>query len=145
MLLLVAIFIPVMSSCGDDEEELSGSALESYIIGNWHSYKATVTAYGESNTVTVSKTGDYSALYMECTVESGGNATYRYWMTDNNGMTHWTEEQVRYIVRGDIVTLTDSDGESADLTYEPSSRNMIMQMNFTEDGISYSTKLYFKK
>lgn len=145
MILLAVLFVPVLSSCGDDEDELSGSSLDSYIIGTWRSYKATVTAYGETETISVSKTGDNSAMYMECEVRKGGSAVYKFWQTDANGMTHWTEEPLQYTVKGDIVTMTDSNGEAADLLFDQSSRDMIIQMNLFQDGTSYAVKLFFKK
>ena len=36
-------------------------------------------------------------------------------------------------------------GEAADLLFDQSSRDMIMQMNLFQDGTSYAVKLFFKK
>ena len=41
--------------------------------------------------------------------------------------------------------VTDSNGEAADLLFDQSSRDMIMQMNLFQDGTSYAVKLFFKK
>ena len=37
------------------------------------------------------------------------------------------------------------NGEAADLLFDQSSRDMIMQMNLFQDGTSYAVKLFFKK
>jgi hypothetical protein len=145
---MLALFtIPVLSSCGnDDEDEIpSGTYLKNYIVGSWYSYKGVVTAYGETTTVSISKTGENSASYMECDVKADGTLTFKAWQADNNGILHWVEDTGRYRINDDVVTIIDSTGESADFIYEPSSKSMITQVSVNDNGTLVHTKIYFRK
>ena len=144
MMMLMAMMFPLVTSCGgdDDDEILS---LESYIIGTWHSYKAVVKANGNSQTVSINKTGENSTSYYECDVKSGGKAVFRAWVADANGILKWAEESCTYRIKGDVFTLIDSSGGEVDLVFESSSRNMVLMSSSSYNGTPYTVNIYFTK
>ncbi len=143
--MLGLVLLPLLSSCGGDDAGGDINSLGDYIIGNWHSYKATVYANGNSNTVNVDKTGEYSALYFEGVFEKGSTVIIKGWKNDSNGASHWEEEVCTYSVNGDIVKITDSNGESIDTTYSTKDRSLILRFVLTINGVQVTCNIFFKK
>lgn len=143
MMMLVVMMMPLIVSCGGDDDEII--SLETYIIGTWRSYKAVVKANGKSQTVDINKTGENSSLYYECEAKSGGTAILRGWIADTNGILKWTEVPCTYLIKGDVVTLIESSGEMTDLVFESSSKNMVLMMSSSYNGIPFTANIYFQK
>ena len=101
--MLLIIMLPLfMLACSGDDDPVS---IDSYLIGTWHTFKATVYGNGQNVDIEITKTGEYSASYSEVTFEKDGKAIMRGWVTDEKGLSHWMEEQYTYTVNGDIVTV----------------------------------------
>lgn len=139
-ILLVGLMIPLMVSCGSDDDEVAD--VNSYIVGEWHSYKATYNYEGETITQEVTKTGDFSSAYYEILFKKDGTMTLYYWRLNNSGASKWEQAPGRYVVKGDIVSIYDSFIEVTDLLFDSKSKNLCLQVL-----LSSGTKLniYFKK
>lgn len=142
MLMLMAM--PLMVACGSDDSGHKDS-LGTYIIGNWHSYKATAYANGQSRTVDVDKTGEYSSMYIECNFQSGGTAIMKAWQVDANGLSHWAEETCSYTVNGDIVKISDSSGGTIDAVYDSNENALILRLSLSSNGVTGTANIYFRK
>ena len=147
MFLLVAMMATVLVGCSKDDD--TPVDLKSYAIGSWHSYKATVFFLdgkyaGESEEVTISKTGEYSEVYWELELYENGNGTLAYFQKDGEGINHWVDGIVSYSVKGDIVTVSDSEA-SIDFIFNPGDKTLSVQISKVIEGISTKTILYLKK
>lgn len=147
--LLVALLATSFVACSKDDDN-SDFDLSTYVLGTWHTYKATVIvqggAYsGESRDVEITKIGQYSDSYFESHFQEGGLAKFGKFQKDESGIEHWEEEEVTYSINGDIVTMRDSDGESVALTFDKKERALCLQVSGTKDGIPYRMILYLKK
>ena len=83
-MILLPLFL--FTACGDDDDSV---AMESYIIGKWHSYKAVVSANNQSVDLDVSKTGQYSVFYYEMTFKNDNTVILGYYEVDKNQMSSW--------------------------------------------------------
>lgn len=129
------------SSCKSDDEEVP---LESYIKGSWHSYKGVAKVAGESETVDISKSGTYYFAYAEMDFHDGGQAIYRGYDLDSNGVPKWVVENVSYRTEGNTVTVTSPGGESISMVFD-SKRNLCYQTTVTIGGTPIAISIYMKK
>lgn len=143
-MMLVVVLLPLLVACsnGDDDDYVS---LNSYIVGTWHSFKASGYGNGQNVTVEVTKTGDYSAMYMEVAFENGNKAIMRGWVADQNGISHWEEEPCSYVINGDIVKLIDSSGNSVDLVFDTKDKTLLLKGVSTTNGVQIYVNIYFAK
>lgn len=143
-MMLVVMILPLMVACSSDDDD--PVSLESYIVGTWHTFKATGFGNGQSVNIDITKTGEYSAAYEEGTFEKGNKVIIRSWVPDKNGMTHWTETPCTYTIKGDIVTIKDSNGESADLIFDTKEKTLLLKSTVVNsDGIQIYVNIYFSK
>lgn len=148
--MFVALMAATFVSCSKDDDN-ANIDLKSYIIGSWHSYKATVYVTGgqysgESAEVGISKTGQYSQSYLEFTFQDGGRLRVGAFKKDDNGVMNWYEENGTYHISGDVVTLTDADGTSLAIVFDEKDRNLCIQAASTNnEGIPVKTSIYLKK
>ena len=129
------------SGDGDGQGDIS---LDSYIIGSWHSFKGTVYANGQSQSVNITKTGEYSSAYYEIVFQNGGQAIFKGWQSDNNGLTKWMEESCRYTIKNDVVTLIDSNGESLGLLFDYGDRTLCIRAVINRDTQA-TVNVYLRK
>ncbi|MBO4592743.1 MAG: hypothetical protein J5678_00920 [Bacteroidaceae bacterium] len=146
--LLVAMMATVLVGCSNDDDDTPVN-LKSYAIGTWHSYKAIMYYLdgeyaGESQEVTISKTGEYSDAYWELKLYQNGNGTFSYLKKDGEGIKHWVDAAISYSVKGDVVTVHDSDA-SLDFIFNPGDKTMSFQISKTIDGVTAKMIVYFKK
>ena len=140
-LLLVATLSVSFSSCKNDDEPV---ILDDYIIGSWHSFKGVVTASGKSETIDISKTGDYSLAYIEVDFLNGGQAICRGWDMDSNGLVTWVEERCTYSTNNDIVTMTSPEGETVSLVFD-NNKTLCYKTITTIYGSAVMMSVYLKK
>ena len=139
----IVIMMPLLIACSSDDDPIS---LNSYIVGTWHSFKATGYGNGQSVNMDISKTGDYSAAYSELTFESGNKSVMRGWVTDKNGLSHWKEDACTYTINGDIVIVKDSQGETADFVFDSKDRTLLIKGSTTNpDGMIIYVNIYYTK
>ena len=147
--MLVAL-MAAFASCSKDDDNADFD-LNSYIVGTWHSYKATVYAQGsqyggQSAEVEISKTGQYSQSYFEFTFQDGGHLRMGAFKKDDNGVMNWYEENGTYHVSGDVVTLTDTDGTSLAIVFDTKDKSLCFQgAGINDSGIPYKASIYIKK
>jgi hypothetical protein len=150
--MLVALMVAMFVGCSkDDDNSGDVSNLKTYIIGSWHSYKG--TAYflggeysGESEEVSISKTGEFSEAYYEIKFQDAGHATFGAFQKDENGLLHWETEDVTYSINGDIVTVRDTEGTTLDLVFNESDKTLCIQVSATaNDGTPTKVSIYLKK
>jgi hypothetical protein len=141
-LLLVIFAAMSFSSCSDDDEDV---VLESYIIGNWHSYKAVSYNQGESKTLNISKDGDWSSMYFEFDFENDGTAIFRSWVQDEYGLSHWIQSKCSFAVRGDEVRVKDSEGGIISLFFDSGEKSLYIRTSNNNYGTEITTYLYFRK
>ena len=148
--MLVALMAATFASCSKDDDNADFD-LNSYIVGTWHSYKATVYAQGsqyggQSAEVEISKTGQYSQSYFEFTFQDGGRLRMGAFKKDDNGILHWEEEQDSYVVKGNVVTITDADGIGQDLMFDQKDNTLCLQASgVSNEGIPVKISIYLKK
>lgn len=148
--MLVALMAATFASCSKDDDNADFD-LNSYIVGTWHSYKATVYAQGsqyggQSAEVEISKTGQYSQSYFEFTFQDGGRLRMGAFKKDDNGVMNWYEENGTYHVSGDVVTLTDADGTSLAIVFDTKDKSLCFQgAGINDSGIPYKASIYIKK
>ena len=148
--MLVALMAATFASCSKDDDDANFD-LNSYIIGTWHSYKATIYIQGgpysgKSADIEVNKTGQYSQSYVEFTFQDGGRLRAGAFKKEDNGVMDWYEENVTYHVRGDVVTLTDTDGETINIVFDSKSEDLCFQgTGVDNEGTPYKTTVYLKK
>lgn len=147
--MLVAL-MAAFASCSKDDDNKDFD-LNSYIVGTWHSYKATVYAQGsqyggQSAEVEISKTGQYSQSYFEFTFQDGGRLRMGAFKKDDNGVMNWYEENGTYHVSGDVVTLTDADGTSLAIVFDTKDKSLCFQgAGINDSGIPYKASIYIRK
>lgn len=147
MFLLVAMMATVLVGCSKDDD--APVDLKTYAIGTWHSYKATVYFLdgeyaGESEEAMISKTGQYSDMYWELNFQNTNNATFAFFQQDGNGVSHWVDGLVSYSIKGDVVTIRDSES-SMDFVFNSNDKTLSVQISKVIDGISTRTVLYLRK
>lgn len=131
-------------SCGSDDDD-DYNTLDNYIVGTWRSYKGVVFANGESATVEITKTGEYSAAYFEFVFQNDNQVLFRAWTADSNGISHWIEAPCRYTVSNNVVNVIDSSNEVIGLTYEPKDKNLFIRSTLSNEGILFTTYIYLRK
>lgn len=131
-------------SCGSDDDD-DHNTLDNYIVGTWRSYKGVVFANGESATVEITKTGEYSSAYFEFAFLNGNQVLFRAWMADENGISHWIEAPCRYTVGNNVVNVIDASNEVISMTYEPKDKNLFIRSTSSKEGIQFTTYIYFRK
>ncbi len=143
-MMLVVMMLPFMVACSSDDDD--PVSLESYIVGTWHSFKCSGYGNGQSVDIEITKTGEYSAMYIEATFEKGNKVIVRSWVADKYGYTHWTETTGSYIINGDIVIIKDSNGESADFVFDAKDKTLLQkEMVTTTEGIQVYVNIYYTK
>lgn len=143
-MLMLVMAMPVLMSCGDDEEE----PLESVIVGKWYTYKAIISNGYNKITVDVTQNGENAGFYMEATFSSNKTAVVKGWKESEDGRTmYWGEERCVYTINGNDLTIIAEDGSKMDAKYYPKDKNIVWTM-LVKDKYSdgYITgNLYFKK
>ena len=142
-MLMLVMAMPVLMSCGDDEEE----PLESVIVGKWHSYKANISSSYGKRTITVTQNGEYAVYYMEANFSSNGTVLVKAWKESEDETIYWGEERCVYTINGNDLTVIAEDGSKMNAKYYPKDGNIIWTMlvkdRYTDELIT--TNLYFKK
>lgn len=148
-LTILATMIAVLSfpscSSNDEDENEDVSSLNSIIIGTWRSFKGEVFYNGERTVLDIDKTGGNSGSYMEIKFESGNKLTAWWWAQDNHNISHWTEGGGTYLIKGTVVTITDTNGETMDLLYDSKDRTLMLRGTPVLNGIVATTNIYFRK
>ena len=144
---ILATMIAVLSftACGSEDKDEIVSSPDSYIIGTWRSFKGEVFYNGEKTVLDIDKTGANSGSYMEIKFENGNKVTAWWWAQDNNNISHWTEGNGTYLIKGTIITITDTNGDTMDLLYDSKDRTLMLRSTPVVDGIVFTTNIYFKK
>lgn len=147
--MLVALMAATFASCSKDDDNADFD-LNRYIVGTWHSSKATVYFMGgeyagESEEATISKTGQYSEAYYEMTFMDANRAKFGAFQKDENGLIHWEEEYVTYYVNGDVVKLRDDEGGTIDLVFDKKDRTLSLQISTIASDIPIKYVLYLTK
>lgn len=137
--LLLAMLLPVVSSCSSDDDD--SVDLKTYIVGTWRSHKGTVYYMGETNSVPIDKTGALYMAYWEMTFRANGTMTIAFWKPEE--FTTWMEETATYTITGDVITITDDEGEKTDLVFKD--RNLYLQESFTYEGYPMAVNILMKK
>ena len=146
LLLLVGFMMPLMVSCGsDDEEEVPDNSTSSSIKGMWHSFKATFYLSGQSATEEVTKTGDLSFLYFEMNIKGDGTLVFSGWSQGENGQSRWIDGPGKYVVKGDVVSVTDSSGDTMDFVFDSKDKTLCLPINTTVSGSLAKVNVYLKK
>ena len=149
--MLVTMMATMFAGCSkDDDNSGDVSNLNSYIIGTWRTYKCTIYVQGgeyngQSADINISKTGQYSDFYRECTFQEAWQIKMAGFKQDENGASRWYEEYGNYSINGDIVTIRDNKGDPDDLVFNEKDKTLCFQMTKTEDGVPYKVILYMKK
>lgn len=138
-LFMASLLCVSISSC--DSEDV---VLDNYLIGNWHTYMGYVYSSGQKVKVNIEKTGQYALSYIEVTFQKGGKGTSRYWEVDEGGQTRWVEDQFSYVINGDVITMTDSQGESLSLVFD-SNKTLSTNFVFSNYGVITTVNIYLKK
>jgi hypothetical protein len=133
-----------VTSCGGDDEDDEPINVSSYILGTWHTFKATGYAQGESITLQISKAGEYSGAYIEMTFKSDGIVVGSHWEQDANGVSRWVSEEASYTVNGNIVNIT-SDGETASLFFDSSDKTLCIRGAQYINGVDVTINIFMKK
>ena len=140
---LLAMALPVLLSCGDDDEE----PLENVILGQWHSYKAVVSnRNGNKISIDVTQNGEYAAFYMEATFSSDKTVLVKTWM-ENGQSYYWGNMRCVYTIEGNDLTVVTEDGEKMVAKYYPKDKNIVWTMLVKDrtTGDLVTTNLYFEK
>ena len=136
--MMIALLFTALSfnacSSDDDNEDVN---VESYIKGKWRSYKAVVSANNQTVELDVTKTGQYSAFYWEVTFKDGNKVEMSYYEESSNG-NKWLTETDSYTVRGDVITIADSEN-SADFIFDQSSKTMFLRISGQVENVGYTT------
>ena len=133
---ILATIIAVLSftACGSNDEDEIMSSPDSYIVGTWRSFKGEVFYNGEKTVLDIDKTGANSGSYMEIKFENGNKVTAWWWAQDNNNISHWTEGTGTYLIKGTVVTITDTNGDTMDLLYDSKDRTLMLRSTPVVDG-----------
>ena len=133
------------TACGGEDEDEIVSSPENYIVGTWRAFKGEVFYNGERTAVDIDKTGANSSSYMEFKFENGNKITAWWWAQDNNNISHWTEGEGTYLIKGTVVTITDTNGDTMDLLYDSKDRTLMLRGTPVVNGIVVTTNIYFRK
>ncbi len=142
-IMIVTILSVGFVSCGGDDVDETIN-VNSYIIGTWRSFKATGYAQGESVTLDISKNGEYSSAYLELVFNSDGTVIGSNWQQDSSGVSRWVSEKGNYIVNGNMVDVTFSDG-TASLTFDASDRTLCFRAAQNVNGTNITINLFLRK
>lgn len=147
--MLMVMMATVFKGCSKDNDS-SSFELRNYIIGTWHSYKATVYvqggAYsGKSAEATINKTGQYSEAYFEFAFQDTSRVKFGLFRQEENGLSHWVEGYGTYSINGDIVTVRIAEGETLDLIFNEKDKTLCIQIKTIQDGIPLKMIIYLKK
>lgn len=96
---------------------------------------------GQTADVTVDKTGAMSVAYFEMTFRADGSMTIGSW--DPEVAASWVEEPATYTVKGDLVTIVDSDGEKGDLVFKD--KNLCLKITEMYEGYPMTVNILMKK
>ena len=144
-MLMLVMAMPVLMSCGDDEEE----PLESVILGKWHSYNAQVSNGYNKITVDVNPNGEYASFYLEVNFLSNKTAIVKGWKESEDGQAmYWgAEETYVYSISGNDLNMIAPDGEKVGAKYYPKDGNIIWTMLVKDPntGGKITGSIYFKK
>ena len=143
--MLSVILLPMMVACGSDDKEDIVTSPDSFIIGTWHSFKGEVFSNGESTIVMIDKSGAASGAYMEFKFEKGNKVTGWWWAQDSYNLSHWTEGSGTYIIKSNVVTITDVNGDTVDLIYNSNDETLMLRSTPNVNGEYVTTNIYFKK
>ena len=146
-LTILAMMIAALSftACGSDDDDEIVSSPDSYILGTWRAFKGEVFYDGESGVVDIDKTGANSASYMEFKFEKDNKLTAWWWVQDDNNLSHWTEGGGTYIVKGNVVTITDTNGDKMDLLFNSKDRTLMLRSAPVLYGKVATVNIYFRK
>lgn len=67
--------------------------------------------------------------------------TIAFWKPEE--FTTWMEETATYTITGDVITITDDEGEKTDLVFKD--RNLYLQESFTYEGYPMAVNILMKK
>ena len=138
--MLLMIFIPIIQSCGDDEVDLN-----SYIVGEWRSFKISVQLAQQNVEVEVEKAGLNSQAYCEMTFKKDGSCIMNSWETDSKGLSSWITEYASYTVKGNTVTLTDGT-DVINLNFDSKQKTLYLRMSSEVEGYGNVTCfMYLRK
>ena len=143
ILMLMVAMLPAIVSCGSDDEEPAD--INSYIIGYWHSSYFESFANGQSAKGDIDKTGAASSAYFEFTFNSDGKVKMGGWQTDSSGLSKWMEEEGSYTILGNIVRITDAEGQTADLLFDGNQRTLCLHVVGTWEGMQVTVNVYLRK
>lgn len=145
IVLFLTLSLPMMVACGGDDEDDIINSPDNYIIGTWHSFKGEAFYRGESSVVAIEKKGAYSSAYMEFKFENGNKCTGWWWAQDEYNLSHWTEGYGTYVIKNNIITITDTGGDTVDLLYDSKDKTLMLRSMTVIDGEYITTNIYFKK
>lgn len=137
--LILSVLLSAISACSSDDDDPVD--LNSYIVGTWRSYKGTVYYLGETSNVQIDKTGAMSMAYFEINFKKDGSLTFGYW--DPVTPASWEEEPATYSIKGDMVTVIDSEGEKGDFVFKD--RNLYLTQTITQEGYPMTITIQLRK
>lgn len=115
LILLLVLLTSAFTGCtGNDDESFEETDLKSYIVGSWHSYRATVYGNNEKIDIDITKDNEYSSVYVEAIFRADGTATLYSWQPDKNNVSRWIAEEGVYTVSGNTVEVRDAPNEQPD-------------------------------
>lgn len=143
ILLLLMVLPVVFGACSSDDELPLGEV----IVGEWHTYKATISYNGKKESVDVSMNSEYAALYCEVTFYEGNIAVMRGWEKGPNNTYLWGEEEYgTYTVNGNDLSIRDAEGETMNAKYYPKDNNIVLTIIENDGYGSMATaNLLFRK
>lgn len=142
-LMLIIVLVSFVTACGDDED--TPVSLNSYIVGNWHSFKFSSTVGQNSGEGAIDKTGAYSQLYYEMSFKNDGKMSVSYWKENTSGISSWVTESSTYIVNGNSVTISDGEG-SMDLYFDSNQKLLYARVSTKDSTFGVITVyVYFRK
>lgn len=145
IMLFMTLSLLLIMACGDDDEVDVINSPDSYIIGTWHSFKGEAFYNGQSTIVSIEKTGAYSSSYMEFKFDKGNKMTGWWWSQDQYNLSHWTEGYGTYIIKNNIITITDTEGDSVDLLYNSKDKTLMLRSMSIVNGEYITINIYFEK
>jgi len=168
LMLLSSAFAGCTSNDDDAPEVID---LKTYIIGDWHSYMATVEIDGQKTTVDVTDENHSNIEYAEIVFGDDSKATIYAWAPNWEPVTIAPVDKGSYKVNGDVVEFKTSfpqstestpigfntNGDSSGITRTDESKDVIMFKfdktnktlcwNYTQkiNNKKYNIDLYFRK
>ena len=64
---------------------------------------------------------------MEFKFEKGNKVTGWWWAQDSYNLSHWTEGSGTYIIKSNVVTITDVNGDTVDLIYNSNDETLMLR------------------